>query len=485
MRTWYLAIFYLCIFFFANPQAISANKICVITDSANEADKYNKVFQPTCHNCYEKQYSSSLKKALDTAYNIELDIWNGVPTPSWIVSHNLSIKSNSNCSGQGNLSNCLRDINSWSNSHPNHDVRTVYLDKKDGWVIGDKESDLDNYIKKFIASSKLYTPADFKGGYSDLRAAAKANAWPTLGNLKGRIIFVLTGGLALNHNQTLEEYVGNRGNNAVMFVAPDTDEPSDITGAPNQFNKKNAKSVVFYNIKEGKGMDELAETTFEYKYISRVWGRDEDDLCALTADCVNAPGFHNWRKACFGITRGQLEFKDPAGWSKKQRESKSNFQCQGNEVMVGRWHDCGNKHGGKRCDENGDSMVYCEEVTVSDVAYVVGTRSWSNKIKESNGTHYLCPNNTVMTGRRHDCGNKDHGKKCDENGSTKYQCAVLSFEGKPVTINQNSGEWSGEQKESRSEFICPQGQVLNGRYHKGDENGKTKYHCLTLEPPNK
>jgi hypothetical protein len=88
-----------------------------------------------------------------------------------------------------------------------------------------------------------------------------------------------------------------------------------------------------------------------------------------------------------------------------------------------------------------------------------------------------------MTGRRHDCGNKDGGKKCDENGDTKYLCSPLTYAGKSVSVNPNAGAWSSEIKESNSQFVCSENQILNGRWHKGDENGKTKYHCLPVPAP--
>ena len=35
-------------------------------------------------------------------------------------------------------------------------------------------------------------------------------------------------------------------------------------------------------------------------------------------------------------------------------------------------------------------------------------------------------------------------------------------------------------KESGSKFLCPNNTVLTGRWHKGDENGKTQYEYATL-----
>lgn len=36
-------------------------------------------------------------------------------------------------------------------------------------------------------------------------------------------------------------------------------------------------------------------------------------------------------------------------------------------------------------------------------------------------------------------------------------------------------------KESGSYFLCPSNTVMTGRYHKGDENGQTQYEYATLK----
>jgi len=67
--------------------------------------------------------------------------------------------------------------------------------------------------------------------------------------LTNRIIFVLTGGRELgNHNETHNKYVGETGNDAVLFVASDADEKDDVLKALDQFGEAEAEWVVFYNL---------------------------------------------------------------------------------------------------------------------------------------------------------------------------------------------------------------------------------------------
>lgn len=93
-------------------------------------------------------------------------------------------------------------------------------------------------------------------------------------------------------------------------------------------------------------------------------------------------------------------------------------------------------------------------------------------IKESEGVIFMCPANTVMTGRWHEN---------DENGPTMYQYATLkaidsSGNVLPMTIEVTDIKWSGAIKESDGIlFQAPENRVIVGRQHSGDENGWTKY----------
>lgn len=108
---------------------------------------------------------------------------------------------------------------------------------------------------------------------------------------------------------------------------------------------------------------------------------------------------------------------------------------------------------------------------MATIFVIPGKRFESASIKESDGKTFQCPENTVLTGRYH---------SGDENGYTVYQYATLKAvdeSGQPVsaTIAVTDIVWSEEIKESDSNYTAPSGRVLVGRYHKGDENGVTKY----------
>jgi len=291
------------------------------------------------------------------------------------------------------------------------------------------------------------------------------------------VIVVLTA-----NNDLLNEYVKDRGDQAALFVAARTSKTDDITGTPGSFTADTAKYVVFYNIQSSGTRDALGKTTRASNYVARLYSADSLNPCRVLANCINDNALFLWNTgACSGQSSGTLHLLDPAGFLPEQPESKSNFTCPASTVMTGRWHDCGNKNSGTRCDENGNSSIYCRKIEYNGQAFEVGTGALSEDIKESAGIAYLCPQNTVMTGRTHDCDNK--GDKCDENGTTKYRCSPLTYGGKAVAVDPNAGTWSTEITESESQFVCPNNQILNGRKHTGDENGKTSYHCLPVPTP--
>ncbi|MEG3135592.1 hypothetical protein SC206_18705 [Rouxiella sp. T17] len=146
-------------------------------------------------------------------------------------------------------------------------------------------------------------------------------------------------------------------------------------------------------------------------------------------------------------------------WSEEQAESRSDFTCPANQVIVSREHTG---------DENGRTRYKCATVSQDGKAFTTKDAQWSESIKESAGTYYQCPESSpVMTGRKH---------SGDENGNTLYQCSTL-INASGQTVKVTDGKWSENLQENHSSFECPANTVMIGREHSGDENGNTKYYC--------
>lgn len=287
--------------------------------------RYDQIFRKACHNCFQKEYSTSLFEALDKCKNIEIDFYDtvvgfnpfgmqkiipGSGKPKyWFVRHEL-IGSNNNCcsSSGGGLKSCLNDVRDWSANHEGegHEVITVFVDKKQGWGIwGDQRSpeDLDELIMNCIPKTKLYRPKDLKGNFKSLRQAAQKGAWPKMNELRNKIIFVLTGGDEMRgHNSTQSEYVNDRRSDAVLFVAPNTEHRDDILNNPDQFNDEEADWVVFHNLKIGN--EKLGPLIRGQGYLSRVWGPIEDPIddtiySRLVVEKINFIALHKFKISHF------------------------------------------------------------------------------------------------------------------------------------------------------------------------------------------
>jgi Phosphoinositide phospholipase C, Ca2+-dependent len=290
---------------------------------------YNTVFQPTCHNCYEigiakKMGANTFKEVLDQVKNVEIDIFdNPRPIPGnavpgeWFVRHGFpSTFNDNNCTGNGqgtnNLGACLTDIKQWSDAHPGHDPITLFLDKKEAWSSvseGRRPADLDRLVNN-ILGAKLYRPASLRGAHSNPREAARKGAWPTMGQLAGKVIVALTGGpfpTAYTANKALSDYVADRGGDAALFAAPATDKASEIDGTPYAFTAQTALYVVFYNIEATDSRDELGRATVVNNFVSRLWGGDKWVPCKVLTNCINDIALNDWKAgACDKMSTGFL-----------------------------------------------------------------------------------------------------------------------------------------------------------------------------------
>lgn len=145
------------------------------------------------------------------------------------------------------------------------------------------------------------------------------------------------------------------------------------------------------------------------------------------------------------------------------KESGSYFLCPSNTVMTGRYH---------KGDENGQTQYEYATLKAVDVngnlvsgAITVEDIRWDSYIKESSGNGYSAPANRVIVGRQH---------KGDENGQTRYATAVIKIDGKTTTLEEGLNSYS--IKESSGIWSkADEYRVMTGRHHSGDENGQTYY----------
>lgn len=291
--------------------------LCCSTNDGKAGDTvyYNNKYSVACHNCYQKKYSSSLGEALSYTSTLELDIWDSryfigkkkCAGTDWFVKHSLFQKGNNNCVG-GSLRACLTEIEEWTRMNPDHDVLTIYIDKKEGWGSrrsARKPEDLDNMITSIFPEGNIYSPKEVLQENENLRSSVQGCNWPSTEQLKGKVIFVITDATILTRkNKLLNKYLNKQQNNSLCFVAPRIKKKSEIV-KPRGMAKENNSNVIFYNLSyKNAGLSPIISAN---KFINRVYNSPETlaTVQALENRKVNFIALHNYKLS--GSCPGQEE----------------------------------------------------------------------------------------------------------------------------------------------------------------------------------
>jgi hypothetical protein len=131
------------------------------------------------------------------------------------------------------LSDCLREVAVWSRAHPHHlpivialhtnDLKTPMPGATHPLPCDETALNaLESEIKAAFTPAQIFTPDQLQGRYPSLREAAIAHAWPKLGAVRGKAIFVLDDSMA-----KARAYQGGRASleGRLMFVAADQASP--------------------------------------------------------------------------------------------------------------------------------------------------------------------------------------------------------------------------------------------------------------------
>ena len=100
---------------------------------------------------------------------------------------------------------CLRTVKQWSDANPGHVPLMILVEAKDEGIpirnsavpvpIRAAELDaLDAEIRSVFPVRQLVTPDDVRGGQASLEEAIQTVGWPTLGAVRGRVLFALDNG---------------------------------------------------------------------------------------------------------------------------------------------------------------------------------------------------------------------------------------------------------------------------------------------------
>lgn len=212
---------------------------------------YGEHRQKSVHNAYERGPSIAEQLGRHRFRSVELDIHTGkagraTPTDDWYVYHvDFPGLDGSSCR---TLRDCLREIASFQRAEPDHDVLTVFVDLKDPFGPGHGPRDLDRVLRAELGSA-LLEPIDLVARCPEAATLEDAVAgrcrWPSLGELRGRVVVALTGGSLCRDTAPLRGYMGVDATRRAAFVAPNVDDGCALDV------QRDRGDVVFFNLAHG------------------------------------------------------------------------------------------------------------------------------------------------------------------------------------------------------------------------------------------
>jgi hypothetical protein len=211
--------------------------------------RYDEVQQKSIHNAYDRPEPLLDQLVYHDVRSIELDLHTGrslstarpgewfVYHVDWPWSHSTSCET---------FSDCLAPLLSFHRLFPKHEPLTVFLDLKDDLVGTHGAPALDRKLLDAFDDGALYAPrelvADCIGARTARDAVSRHCGWPTMGDLRGRVLFVLTGGDACDPGSRLGAYVEQGGR--VAFLAPELSAHCSL-----ETYARERPEAVFFNIR--------------------------------------------------------------------------------------------------------------------------------------------------------------------------------------------------------------------------------------------
>jgi hypothetical protein len=160
----------------------------------------------------------------------ELDVVNGPGDGEFQVTHTPVVDANTNCTP---LSACLAVVKKWSAAHPGHVPISILIEPKDGLLergldprLGTFDQDgidrLDAQVRESLGK-QLIPPDQVRGKSTTLRAAVTERGWPSLRQMRGKVMVILNNGSGPREH-LLRGHPSLEGR--AMFVTADEKAPS-------------------------------------------------------------------------------------------------------------------------------------------------------------------------------------------------------------------------------------------------------------------
>ena len=264
------------------------------TKSANSL-RYNEVSFKGSHNSYERretiaeQLSSSGPAYDNRCLSLEFDIWRNTSsfTDHTNIASNFFVVAHIFHPGKygTTLRHYLQQVKAWSTANPNHEPIMVILDvKSKNGGYQNFHSQIDSYIRRYYGDNGIFFPNQtFVDRARSLRHNVRYNnGWPTMHQLRGKVLFVLSG----NQNWG-GEYAKKDPKYRHCFVMKNLEVTNnDPTSYANSIHNQNP-NIVFFNFNLGN-----ANGNHRFGTLAKELGRKGAIVRGYTANNSSA-----WNKS--------------------------------------------------------------------------------------------------------------------------------------------------------------------------------------------
>ncbi|TYP98797.1 calcium-dependent phosphoinositide phospholipase C [Tenacibaculum adriaticum] len=292
-----------------NLDNITANKGTGISVSDLNNLKYHQIVFKGSHNSYERnesigeQLTRYVKSDGKTSENgncmgVELDIWRHTSsfTPNGDISDNFWTVNHTSGLFGDKLSKYLNELKQWHDGSPDHYPIMVKLDiKSTGGGFQNFHDQIDTYLKRYLGENLIFKPNTlFTNPNVDLATNVSQYGWPSINEMRGKYIFVLTGNESWG-----ETYAGiNLRDSRLCFTMKEMPADREDVYPPNGGNKVFFNFHI-YNSNKDKWTKSIPRFASK-NYISRVYIANSQDnfdnsigakVSCISTDKVNN---HGW-----------------------------------------------------------------------------------------------------------------------------------------------------------------------------------------------
>lgn len=223
----------------------------------------------------------------------------------WHVLHLPGIDADTTCLL---LEDCLGEIKAWSDANGWHVPITIWVEPKD--EIDDPNPDykpidealltLDDAFRAVFPEPRLFTPDDLRGSHATLPEALAAEGWPTLGQMRGQVLFAL-----LDTGEDRDRYLEGTPSleGRAMFV--DTSDETDAfaalvkDGSPDSITRWAEAGFVITDNGSGAADD---EATAEADDLANLAAGVHHNATDLTADPGDGSYWFELQPRCNPVT---------------------------------------------------------------------------------------------------------------------------------------------------------------------------------------